>query len=58
MHEGYSSRSVCVCVYVCYRTTCYIPRLQVSSALLHGWLCLKGMHQADFAGNALISSSQ
>ena len=58
MCEGYGSCSVCVCEYVCYWTTCYIPRLQVSSALLHGSLwCLKGMHRADFARNTLFSSS-
>ena len=49
---------LCVCEYVCYRITCYIPHLQISSALLHGSLwCLKGMHRADFAGNTLFSSS-
>ena len=58
MREGYGSRSVCVCEYVCYRATCYIPRLHVSSVLLHGSMwCLKGMHWADFARNALFSSS-
>ena len=29
MREGYGSRFVCVCVSVCYRTSCYIPRLYV-----------------------------
>ena len=34
MHNGYGSRSVCVCVYlcVCYQASCYISRLQVQSA--------------------------
>ena len=49
---------VCVCEYDCYRTTYYVPRLQVSSASLHGSLWyLRGMHQADFTENALFSSS-
>ena len=29
---------VVLCVCVCHQTTCYIPRLQVSSVLLHGSL--------------------
>ena len=31
MREGYGSRSVCVCLSVCYRTSCYIPHLYVQS---------------------------
>ena len=42
MREGYSSRSVCVCVCVClsvclsvcYHANCYIPRLRVQIAML------------------------
>ena len=36
MREGYSSRSVCVSVYlcVCYQASCYVPHLRVQSAAL------------------------
>ena len=36
MHEGYGSHSVCLCV--CYRTSCYIPRLYVENKVPLGFL--------------------
>ena len=37
MHEGYGSRSVCLCV--CYRASCYIPRLYIEIRVSLGFLC-------------------
>ena len=55
MHEGCSSRSVCVSV--CYQASCYIPRLWVQFVVLQGSLwCSKCMICVDFAENALFAS--
>ena len=60
MREGYGSRfvSVYVCVCVCYRASCYIPRLYVESRVPLGFLCCsQRMYCVDFFENALFKSS-
>ena len=48
--------SVCVCV--CYRASCYIPRLYVENRVPLGFLCCSPrMHRVDFIENALFKSS-
>ena len=56
MREGYGSRSVCLSV--CYRASCYIPRLYVEIQVSLGFLCWSSrMYCVDFVENALFKSS-
>ena len=67
MREDYGSRSVCVCVTVCvpvhgvcvcYRASCYIPRLYVENRVPLGFLCYSPrMYCVDLVENALFKSS-
>ena len=58
MRKGYGSRSVCVCVSVCYRASCYIPRLYVENKVPLGFLWhFQDMHCVDFVEKALFKSS-
>ena len=60
MREGYSSRSVCLCVFlsVCYRASCYIPQLYDESQVSLGFLCWsQRMYCVDFVEHALFESS-
>ena len=56
MREGYGSRSVCVCVSVCYQASCYIPRMQVQTVVLYdfSWRS-KRMYCVDSAENTLFA---
>ena len=55
MHEGYSSRSVCVSVYVCYHASCYILPFLVEDkvSLSFLWRFLH-IHYVDLVENALF----
>ena len=59
MREGYSSHPLCVCLSVCYRASCYIPRLiYVESRVPLSFLCCsQRMYCVDFVENALFKSS-
>ena len=56
MRDGYGSCSVCLCV--CYRASCYIPRLYIESRVPLGFLCCsQHMYCVDFVEDALFKSS-
>ena len=58
MRKGYDSRSVCVCAYVCYHASCYIPGLyDANKAPLGFSRHLQGMNCVDFVENASFKSS-
>ena len=68
MHEGYGSRSVCVCVSVALLAASYIPHLYVKSKVTYGafkictvWLSLTMLHLrvlASFAGHHCLPHSR
>ena len=57
MRKGYSSRFGCLCVCVCYWTSCCIPHSYVKSQMSLGFLCwYQHMYCVDFVKNALFES--
>ena len=58
MREGYGSRSVSVCLSVCYHASGYIPHLYVENKMPLGFLWrFQDMHCVAFVENALFKSS-
>ena len=55
MREGYGSQSMCVCAFVGYHASCYIPRFHVENK---GFLWhFPDLQHVAFAENALFKSS-